>query len=445
MDCNECKLKMVSLLDKTIDRETLYPIIEHLLQCPDCAEEYRQSEKMMSELKPGVLPEAPSLLKQNIINQLIKDEAEMKNETTKVRWLSPKAKKILSIAAVLILAMLIVPFTLKNDVFMSSTSKAANKLLAASIEASQAIKSMVIHLKVRTLPGDNFELVGTDFEMVDHTITKSFENPVEWRIDKGGRVVVCNGKNQYLWVPDLKYGLKAGAKAGFVEWFKMLLDPQSILAKEQKTAQERSSKITMNEKGNEILMTITSNARGNFINDYSRNKSIEESDNRREYVFEKSTKLLKGLKIYIIQGKKETLILETEKIDYDAPVDASLFAINLPEGVEWSSVNTNITSDTFSNITSKQAAELIFNGMAKSDWESVKDAFSQYNEALMLILKKNYDGITVIKVGESFKSGTYKGEFVPYEIKFKSGKTKKWNLALRNDNKNKVWIVDGGI
>jgi hypothetical protein len=34
---------------------------------------------------------------------------------------------------------------------------------------------------------------------------------------------------------------------------------------------------------------------------------------------------------------------------------------------------------------------------------------------------------------------------VPYEVRLKSGKVKKMNLALRNDNPDKKWMVDGGF
>jgi hypothetical protein len=34
---------------------------------------------------------------------------------------------------------------------------------------------------------------------------------------------------------------------------------------------------------------------------------------------------------------------------------------------------------------------------------------------------------------------------VPYEVKLPDGTIKKHNIALRNDNKNRVWIVDGGL
>jgi hypothetical protein len=41
-------------------------------------------------------------------------------------------------------------------------------------------------------------------------------------------------------------------------------------------------------------------------------------------------------------------------------------------------------------------------------------------------------------------NGLYPGKFVPYEIKLKSGETRKARLAVRNDNPEKIWEIDGG-
>lgn len=446
MDCNKCKLEMVNLFDSDVDQTTLAEMMEHIMQCPDCANEYNETLELLATLKPKSLPASPSLLKQNIINQLIMEENEMKNETSKVIRLSSKVKKIISIAAVLAIIMMIIPFAVKNDGFVSSTAKAANVFMESSIKATELIKSMVIKLKVRTVAHDNFSLVGTEYDMVDHTIWKSFEKPERWRIDKGERITMFDGQNQFLWVPEWKYGLKAGANANFAEWFKILLDPETILKKEQSGTKVKGSKFTMEEKNGELRMTITSNARGNFINDSQKNKSIDESNNRREYVFDSQTKLIKSLKIYILDGNKETLIVETEKIDYNTPIDESLFTINLPEGAEWKELTNDVAkSETFSNITSKRAGELIFDAMAKNDWNSIKDPFQQYNGVMMLMIKKIFGGLEVIKIGEPFKSGLFPGEFVPYKVKLPDGTIKDFRLALRNDNKNKVWIINGGL
>jgi len=35
--------------------------------------------------------------------------------------------------------------------------------------------------------------------------------------------------------------------------------------------------------------------------------------------------------------------------------------------------------------------------------------------------------------------------FVPYEIRFQNGETKKFNLAVRQDNPGQPWYFDGGL
>jgi len=445
MDCNECKLEMVNLFDKDIDHKSRTGLLEHIQHCPDCANEYREIEKVLSSLKPKTQLNAPILLKQNIINQLSKME-EMKNSTSRTIGISSKVRKIISIAAILAVVLIVTPFVVKNDALMNSTAKAADIFITSSIEATHRIKSMILKLKVRTISDDSFALVGTEYPMVDHTIWKSFENPVQWRVDKGERVAAFDGKFQYLWLPKTEEAIKAGAEINFTEWLQILLDPANILSKEQKSTKEKGSKLTINEKNGLLNLTITSKARGNFINDYCKNKSIDESDNRREYTFDNATKLLKGLKIYILDGKKETLIVEITSIDYDLKLDPSNFVINLPAGVEWKEYTQNYTSETFRNITSRRVAELFFGGMAREDWKLVGEAcdfFSSASEKANSV-KEQFGGLKVIKIGTAFKSGLYPGEFVPYEIRLKTGELVKHNLAVRNDNPNKTWIVDGG-
>ena len=436
---------MVEMFDSDIDQALISSLEEHLLQCPECANEYRETLHLMSMLKPKTQLNAPFLLKQNIIHQVNMEETKMKTKTFKTKKLSLKAKRIISIAAVIAVIMLVVPFVGNNEGFMNSSAKAANSLIESSIKATGFIKSMVIKLKVRTIASDNFDYISTESDMVEHTIWKNFEKPEKWRVDKGERVVVCDGINQYLWIPKLEEGIKAGKNAGFIEWFKLLLDPESILLKEKASTTDKDSKFKMEDKDGELHMSITSKARGNFINDYCKNRSIIESDSRREYTFDSKTKLLKGLSIFILGKEKETLILEIEKIDFNVPVNPALFTITLPKGVEWEELTDNIKNETFSNITSKRAAEIIFDAMAKNNWDSIKDVWQVSSRVTMSITKKNYGGLEVMKIGESFKSGLYPGEFVPYEVKLNDGTIKKFNIALRNDNKNKVWVVDGGL
>ncbi len=51
----------------------------------------------------------------------------------------------------------------------------------------------------------------------------------------------------------------------------------------------------------------------------------------------------------------------------------------------------------------------------------------------------------LMEIGDSYKSGSYAGVFVPCKVKFADGKTEKLNIAVRDDNYFGVWNFDGGL
>ena len=438
---------MAGLLDAEPNKVLAQQVKKHLLECESCATDFKEMEEVVELLKPRRQPSAPFLLRQNIIEHLSKEDTKMvKSKQSGTFLLNTRTKKMVAVAAILIATLIIVPLVRVGSKYAASTANAETRLIEKAIGATSLIKSMVMKLTVRTLPNDNFSLVGVSYSPVEHTISKSFGIPAQWRIDKGERVIICNGKDQVMWLPQLNSGFMGSVDANFAEWFKLLLDPASIMAREQMNLNNKDSKITLQESPSEVRMTVTSKAEGNFINDYCKNTSIQESDNRREYVFDSQTKLLKSLKVYIINGKTETLIVETQSIKYDVPVDSSLFTFTLPQGGTLVDLakKQNLQSETFSSVSSKRAAELIFEAMSTNNWDAIKipmDAYSGFFNRM----QKAFGGLKVVKIGESFKSGTYCGEFVPYEVILNDGTIKKHNIALRNDNKNKVWLVDGGL
>lgn len=447
MECETCQQKMVNLFDTQVNPTEYTEIMDHIRQCSQCQLEYAENEKVVALLKPTQQPVAPFLLKQNIMNQLKMEEAKMSNTKAKSIKISPRYKRILSVAAALAVFLIAIPIIDSNTKIFNRTARAANTLIESSMNASQLIRSMVITFRVRTDAFDNFSLVGTNYQMVKHTIHKTFGTPEKWRLEKEGRILVSDGQFQYLQAIKSQQFYRATIGYNMAEWFQILLEPAKILMKEQGNLKGKDSKFKMEEKGEEILFTITSGAQGNFINDYCRNTSILESDNRREYVFDKNTKLIKSLRIFILEGKKETLILELDKIDYNTSIDSALISMVIPAGATWNDLTQTIDSDVFKNISSRRAAELLFEGMAKRNWELVTQTFSLFKGTTQNVneLKDIYGGLTILGIGEPFKSGQYPGEFVPYKVKLKSGKVKRHNLAMRNDNPNKVWIVDGGF
>jgi len=147
-------------------------------------------------------------------------------------------------------------------------------------------------------------------------------------------------------------------------------------------------------------------------------------------------------------GNTECQVIKINDIQYDLDVPESTFTIDLPEGLTWKKVNevynpqqTGVTAST-----SEEVARMFFEACNKEDWVTVGKLYPvvmQSSQAGMI--KEMLGGLTINSLGKSFKSGEYPGEFVPYEIRFKSGEIKKMNLALRNDNKEGKWYIDGGF
>jgi RNA polymerase sigma factor (sigma-70 family) len=100
-------------------------------------------------------------------------------------------------------------------------------------------------------------------------------------------------------------------------------------------------------------------------------------------------------------------------------------------------------NEKYARMTPKETARAFFDACAQEDWEEFGKFMSVPPDDR---IKKILGGLEVIRIGEPFKSGGYGGWFVPYEIKFKgSSGVRKHNLAVRNDNPAKRYVVDGGI
>jgi RNA polymerase sigma factor (sigma-70 family) len=96
----------------------------------------------------------------------------------------------------------------------------------------------------------------------------------------------------------------------------------------------------------------------------------------------------------------------------------------------------------------KETANDFFQAIGKGDWKGIAK-FCPSGFALGDMLndeqKSALAGVEVVSLGEPFKKGPYPGVFVPYEIRFKSGETKKYQLAVRQDNPQHQWYFDGGF
>jgi RNA polymerase sigma factor (sigma-70 family) len=110
----------------------------------------------------------------------------------------------------------------------------------------------------------------------------------------------------------------------------------------------------------------------------------------------------------------------------------------------------------YTGMTPEQAAKTFFEACSREDWTEaakfcepgngypVGDKFKNKLEV------RNYlGGLQVVSLGKPFRGWIggmkYGGVYVPYEIRLKNGRVEKWQVAIRCDNPDKRWYIDGGL
>jgi type II secretory pathway pseudopilin PulG len=448
MNCRDFSKYYVELLDGEADTPRRAELVAHLHSCQTCAQLYDETRRTLAQLQPSQRIAASSHLKERIMNTIaeIEKNGYRESEARKTVRINLWKPALVVATVALILAALTVFNWFRQSKGQAPLS--AFTVLAQAEEAISHLRSVHIQARMRTLPADNFELIGEKYDFVPHEMWKEFSDPPRWRVEKPGRVVVMDGKSALLWIKPSEIA-QGSPTAGFVGWLRPLLDPQAILDSEKRLAQQQGSQISITrEEGDDgatkLVLTVEAKAQGDFANDWCKNRTIVESDNRRVYRFDAQSNLLEGLQVYVHAKEGDVLVFEVTKIEYDTAIDPSLFSLDLPKDVVSFKLPEPLPdNERYQNMAPEEAARAFFQACADENWEEVLKFYPV--SSLNQDFKDYLGGLQIISIGKPFKSGRYGGWFVPYEIKLKSGDTKKFNLAIRNDNPAKRWMVDGGI
>ena len=330
----------------------------------------------------------------------------------------------------------------------STASAAAIQVLTEATKAIQDVRSIHIKAQMRTLPRDNFSLIGTEYDFVPIEMWKKVDDAgiVLWRIEKPGRVIVTDGNSTtFLARPNYVHKTEKPYPIGsFDVWCGHLLNVNGLLDSAIQEAKNRPDtelhlRQTVSSSGPESVLEIESKATGDYTNDYLRNKFISDSDNKKVYYFDAETKLLKGFEVFVHTDKGDVLIFEVNEIEYNPQIDDGLFKLELPQDVIWSQEPQVLPdNEKYVNMTPKQTAEAFFKACAEENW----DEYLKFNTSSRVDerIEGIYGGLEIISIGEPFKSGLYGGWFVPYEVKLRP---KEVNVRLSNANSAKRFVITG--
>lgn len=324
----------------------------------------------------------------------------------------------------------------------------AAEVLAQGAEAVPNPSTVHITAKMRTLPHDNFSLIGADYDFVPVEIWKQFGDKPKWRVEKPGRVAVMDGDSTAMLIrPDHVVKFPRSSQAAFdTGWLLALANVQDMITHELRIAQARGWNLTLTHEttgaGEEKLLVTVEAKSGLPADDYVKNKFFDNSDMRRVYRFDAKTKRLEGFDASLHLADRDVLILAIERIEYEQQIDPAVFTLKLPEKINLYKEPERLPdNEKYENMTPDQAARTFFEACGKEDWDEVRKFMSPMDERI----KSYLGGLQIINLGTPFQSKGYGGWFVPYEIQYKNGKIQKHNLALRSDNPAKRYVVDGGI
>jgi hypothetical protein len=329
----------------------------------------------------------------------------------------------------------------------------ASEVLTSAIEAVQNVYSVHIKAQLRTRPQENFSYINPELDFVSVEMWAKYceDGRNRMRIDKPHRQLTMDGETATMIIGhSYVTQIKTSAYACFnSDWLSSLMMVNGLLENELKMAQnDKKHEISVyhEEINGQDKLILRRHSQANVPKgDYLRNKFLEEAERTFYYYFDPETKLLEGMRLVVHIDEQDILIFEITDIEYNPEIADAHFTLEIPKDAIYHKEPQILPdNEKYAKMTPKEAALAFFTACAQENWDEYLKftTDSRVDEWW----KRYLGGLEIVSIGEPFQSKGYRGGwYIPYEIKLKSGSIKKHNLALRNDNPAKRWVVDGGI
>lgn len=422
MNCNDFKEKVVDLFDKDIDMQAQAQLSEHMANCHDCKAYYNELRKTFNILQPL-------------------DTANIR--TTKI------THRLWRYAAAV--AIFLFGFVIGwNHLFSTPAAADDAKLtfLQQSIQSVQNVGSFQMEVYARTTQQENFATFDPAMPFVKIDIKLLRQNDfLFYRVEKAnGRTVVSDDRNQYMWIPNVLY-LKGSQESDFLEHFANLIFPERLLTI-QKSAIKLSNenKMTQVESDSTIVLTVDGVEKNSDLRQLFETGKMDDCRLIVENTFTKNDGLLRFVKLWVIKDGKKILLLHIDNIRYNVMLNKGEIT-RLPTA-EWTDITEQRATSSnrlkqLQNETPQQAAKRILNAIIADKDSQAAEALIYYKSILPQIIHK-LKGCKV-SAFETRKDSSYVGVYVFYTLTTPEGNREKRHIAIRNDNEQHIWIVDGGL
>jgi len=313
-------------------------------------------------------------------------------------------------------------------------------VLAPVAEATGGARAVHMVLRMLTRDGEDFSYVnleGGELLPVEVWLQEPMgkDDAGRARLVKSDRIFNFDGREAVLYLPG---PTEAYRDAGFDRdlfrpgaWLRQLqhLPPVDIkvLAHERRSGEER---LLLRARG-----VSTSPLEPSFFNQF---------DRETEVVWDVATRRLKGFRRWVEYQGRRRLFLELVSIEYLPRFDEAVFRLDLPPGVRRGGLGDHPLPQDQIGLGPGEAAGRILDAAVRQD----RDTLQLYVPSPDLVDWFMTHSIEIVSLGEPFQAGNYPGYYVPYEVRVGVAgifhTTKSHNLALRNDNPQRRWQLDGG-
>lgn len=422
MNCNDFKEKVVDLFDKDIDMQAQTQLREHMANCHDCKAYYDELRKTFNILQPL---DTANIRKTKITHRLWRYAAAV--------------------------AIFLFGFVIGwNHLFSTPAVADDAKLtfLQQSIQSVQNVGSFQMEVYARTTQQENFATFDPAMPFVKIDIKLLRQNDfLFYRVEKAnGRTVVSDGRNQYMWIPNVLY-LKGCQESDFLEHFANLIFPERLLTI-QKSAIKLSNenKMTQVESDSTIVLTVDGVEKNSDLRQLFETGKMDDCRLIVENTFTKNDGLLRFVKLWVIKDGKKILLLHIDNIRYNVMLNKGEIT-RLPTA-EWTDIREQRATSSnrlkqLQNETPQQAAKRILNAIIADKDSQAVEALIYYKSILPQLIHK-LKGCKV-SAFETRKDSSYVGVYVFYTLTTPEGNREKRHIAIRNDNEQHIWIVDGGL
>lgn len=422
MNCNDFKEKVVDLFDKDIDMQAQAQLRKHMANCHDCKAYYDDLRKTFNILQPL---DTANIRKTKITHRLWRYAAAV--------------------------AIFLFGFVIGwNHLFSTPAVADDAKLtfLHQSIQSVQNVGSFQMEVYARTTQQENFATFDPAMPFVKIDIKLLRQNDfLFYRVEKAnGRTVVSDGRNQYMWIPNVLY-LKGSQESDFLEHFANLIFPERLLTI-QKSAIKLSNenKMTQVESDSTIVLTVDGVEKNSDLRQLFETGKMDDCRLIVENTFTKNDGLLRFVKLWVIKDGKKILLLHIDNIRYNVMLNKGEIT-RLPTA-EWTDITEQRATSSnrlkqLQNETPQQAAKRILNAIIADKDSQAAEALIYYKSILPQLIHK-LKGCKV-SAFETRKDSSYVGVYVFYTLTTPEGNREKRHIAIRNDNEQHIWIVDGGL